>query len=78
MFSFLKKKPPIAAEQTFKKRVELFWKWYAEVAPEFYAKIEAKQSASLAPAVIAKIDQLLPSFAWVFGPGETTSATLLL
>jgi len=69
MFSFFKR-PAAKQELTFKARVTNFWKWYAEVAPRFYQTIEAKKCPSLAGEVSAKIDEMLPSFAWVFGPGE--------
>jgi hypothetical protein len=65
MFSFLKPK----ATPTFKANVEKFWEWYTGVAPRFYQVIEAKKSASLADEVSAKINELLPGFAWCFGPG---------
>lgn len=69
MFSLFKR--PVAAKQelTFKARVQHFWKWYSEVAPRFYQTIEAKKCPSLAAEVSAKVDELLPGFAWVFGPG---------
>ncbi len=54
---------------TFKTRVEKFWEWYCEVAPRFFATIEAKKCADLTGEVSAKINDLLPGFAWVFGPG---------
>ena len=70
MFSLLKKSAAPAQVPTLKTRVDLFWRWYTEVAPRFYATIEAKKCPDLAKEVIAKIDELLPSFAWVFGPGK--------
>lgn len=41
-----------------------------KVAPRFYQTIEAKNCPSLATEVSARVDELLPGFAWVFGPGE--------
>ena len=70
MLSLFKKKPAQSANSTLKTRVDLFWKWYSEVAPKFYETINAGQCASLAPPVIAKVDELLPGFSWVFGPGK--------
>jgi hypothetical protein len=70
MLSVFKRNVPIKAEATFKNRVQSFWKWYGEVAPRFYQTIEAKKCPSLAAEVSAKVDEFLPGFAWVFGPGE--------
>ena len=67
MLSLFKKKAPL--ERTLKTRVEQFWSWYSEVAPRFYQTIEAGKCADLTQEVISKIDDLLPGFAWVFGPG---------
>jgi hypothetical protein len=70
MLSLFKKKPQPEEPLTLKTRVELFWKWYAEVAPRFYETIEKGKCAELATEVSARVDALLPGFAWVFGPGE--------
>jgi hypothetical protein len=70
MFSLFKRKPVVAAgELTFKVRVTRFWDWYAGVAERFYQTIEEKKCPDLASEVSAKIDEVLPKFAWVFGPG---------
>jgi len=69
MLSFLKSKFTREKPLTLKTRVQLFWKWYAEVAPRFYETIEAKQCPSLAGEVSAKVNELFPGLAWVFGPG---------
>jgi hypothetical protein len=72
MFSIFKKRPDVPpASPTFKSRVESFWSWYSQVAQRFYQTIEGGQCASLAPEVAAKVDELLPGFAWVFGPGAS-------
>jgi hypothetical protein len=68
MFSLFKKRRPVES-LTFKERVESFWHWYESVADRFYQTIERGQCADLAPEVSAKMDELLPGFAWVFGPG---------
>jgi hypothetical protein len=68
MFSLFKKRRP-GESLTFKERVESFWHWYASVADQFYQTIERGQCTDLAPEVSAKVDELLPGFAWVFGPG---------
>src|SRR5207244_511534 len=69
MLSLFRKKTATRAEMTFKRRVELFWEWYAQVAARFYETIEAGHCPSLAGEVSDKVDELLPGFAWVFGPG---------
>jgi len=70
MLSFFRQKGTVNQSLTLKKRVELFWTWYGGVAARFYETIEARKCPSLATEVTAKIDELFPGFAWVFGPGE--------
>jgi len=70
VFSFLKRQSKAQARLTFKERVERFWKWYAEVAPRFYEVIESGQCGSLLEEVSDKVEELLPDFAWEFGPGK--------
>lgn len=70
MFSIFRRKRPQPAALTFNKRVASFWTWFQSVAPRFYETIEAGKCSSLADETSAKIDELLPGFAWVFGPGE--------
>ena len=70
MLSLFKRKPAVIAEGTFKTRVQQFWTWYAEVAPRLYQTIQAGKCPALANEVSAKVDELIPGFAWVFGPGE--------
>jgi hypothetical protein len=67
MFSLFKRKAP-PEEDTFKSRVEKFWRWYTEAAPRLYQTIEDKRCADLADEVSAKVDEL-GSFAWVFSAG---------
>ena len=70
MFSLFKRKQPAAVQEfTFKARVARFWEWYAGEAARIYRTIEDKKSAELAPEMSAKVDELIPGFAWVFGPG---------
>lgn len=54
---------------TFNERVRTFWSWFTEVAPRFYATIEAGNCPDLAAEVSARTDELLPGFGWCFGPG---------
>lgn len=70
MLPLFRRRPETAAQITFKTRVQRFWKWYAEVSPRFYQAIEACQSLTLTAEVSSKVDELVPGFAWVFGPGE--------
>jgi hypothetical protein len=70
MLSLFKRKPPTASESTFKTRVQRFWTWYSEVAVHFYKTIESGDCKALAEEVSAKVRELVPGFAWVFGPGE--------
>lgn len=66
MLSLFKRKP---SGPTFRARVGQWWDWYAGQAARFYETIESSQCPALAGEVSAKIDELLPGFAWVFGPG---------
>jgi len=68
MLSLFRKKPVIA--ETFKTRVERFWDWFSQAAPRFYQTIDSGQCSSLAEEVSKEVDERLPGFAWVFGPGE--------
>jgi hypothetical protein len=70
MLSLFKRKSAPVNEPTFKNRVQLFWEWYTNVAPRFYAVIESKNCPSLAEEVSENVDKFIPGFAWVFGPGE--------
>jgi hypothetical protein len=67
MLSFLRRKS--RPELTFNSRVSAFWKWFEDVAPRFYSTIEAGKCSSLADETSAKVDELLPGLAWVYGPG---------
>jgi hypothetical protein len=69
MLSLFKSKTVPPVEPTFRTRVQQFWSWYTEVAPRFYQTIEAGKCPELAGEVSAKVENILPGFAWVFGPG---------
>ena len=56
--------------QTFKERVDLFWRWFPEVADRFYQTIESGKCAELADEVSEFMGDTMPGLAWVFGPGE--------
>lgn len=70
MFPFLKRKSTFEEPFTLKKRVQLFWDWYAEVAARYLKAIDAGRCSTLTMEMSSKVDELLPGFAWVFGPGE--------
>lgn len=70
MLSFFRRKPASPPpEKTFNERVAEFWNWFQEVAPRFYATIEARKCADLAEETSARVNQLYPGLAWVYGPG---------
>jgi hypothetical protein len=69
MLGLFKKRESPPPARTFKTRVELFWEWYASVADRFYQTIEESKCSDLADEVQAQVHELLPGFAWVFGPG---------
>ncbi|HEY1171970.1 MAG TPA: hypothetical protein VGH19_11415 [Verrucomicrobiae bacterium] len=70
MMSFFKRFAGKGEEPTFKTRVKNFWKWYASVADRYYAVCETKQGTTpIAEEVSSKVNELIPGFAWVFGPG---------
>src|SRR5688572_1960039 len=70
MLSLFKRGHTPKSLPTFKERTEAFWDWYAGVAARFYETIEAGNCEVLAKEVGKKVNELLPGFAWVFGPGE--------
>lgn len=68
VFAFLRRPKP-AAEDSFKSRVDQFWKWYASASARLLAAIDDKRCGDLAEEVSEHVDLLGPGFAWVFGPG---------
>jgi len=68
MLSLFRRKA-VRPPPTFNERVDAFWKWFREVAPRFFKTIEAGHCATLSDETSAKVDEILPGFAWVFGPG---------
>lgn len=64
---FRRKAPP--DPPTFNERVLAFWHWFHGVAPRFYALIEEGKCAALTDETSAKVRELSPGFAWVYGPG---------
>jgi hypothetical protein len=64
-------------EETFKKRVEDFWRWFATIADRLDAELKARKSVELAKEISSRVDKLGPGFAWEVGPdGEGNSLTL--
>jgi len=57
------------APLTFNERCGLFWEWFAREGERIREAINAKQSQELAAEASKKVDEFLPGFAWVFGPG---------
>lgn len=56
--------------ETFRERVEVFWRWFPEVSDRFFQTIESGKCADLAGEVSAFMGNTMPGLAWVFGPGE--------
>ena len=57
------------ADLTFKARVERFWQRYAQVAARFYKMLEAEKDGKVVAETDEMMSELLPGFAWVYGPG---------
>ncbi len=57
-----------AAEEHFSEKVSRFWEWYSDRANHLFEEIEAGRCGELHPEVSAKVNELWPTFAWVFGP----------
>ena len=57
------------SEETFKSRLQEFWRWYAEVAPRFNETIAAGGCDTLTTEINAKVDELADGLAWEFRPG---------
>lgn len=72
MLSFFRRRKPIPESEcmTCNDRIRRFWEWFQEVAPSYYAAIEDKKCDSLTAATSTKVDEFLPGFGWVYGPGE--------
>jgi hypothetical protein len=72
MLSIFRRREPIPEPEplTCNERIRNFWNWFQEVAPAHYAAIEDKKCDSLTAATSAKVDECLPGFGWVYGPGE--------
>ncbi|HWA28304.1 MAG TPA: hypothetical protein VG734_21830 [Lacunisphaera sp.] len=46
-----------------------FWKWFQEVAPRFYATIEAGKCGTLTEETSSRVNELSDGLGWVYGPG---------
>ncbi len=56
-------------EETFKSRVQEFWRWFAEAAPRYSQTIAAGACATLTTEISAKVNAIADGLAWEFGPG---------
>ena len=54
---------------TFKARVERFWQRYSRVASRFYKLLEQEDDRDVVAETDEMMSELLPGFAWVYGPG---------
>ncbi|WP_309399290.1 hypothetical protein [Cerasicoccus maritimus] len=66
---FFRRKSQAPVIPPFNQRVAQFWAWYAAQAERFTQTIDAGSCADLSDEVSAKMAELLPGLAWVFGPG---------
>jgi hypothetical protein len=64
-------------EETFKERVEDFWRWFPTVAERLDAELKARKSVVLAEEISARVDKLGPGFAWEVGPGRQGNSLTL-
>ena len=67
---FFKKSVPKNDEVTFSQRVDAFWEWFSSRCEVYYQAIEDQNFDPYVQEVSQKMEELLPSLAWVFGPGE--------
>lgn len=54
---------------SYKTRVEGFWKWYEKRAEYFYKQLDEGNALKISDEVVANVEKYLPGMAWVFGPG---------
>lgn len=71
MFGWGKKSVSAPNSNTFKMRIEEFWRWFSANAEHFHTELSRNASEKIVPAVEKKLNELLPDMAWVFGPGES-------
>lgn len=69
MFDLFRRARPVT-ENTFKARVDRFWKWFASNSEAMLSAIDDKRCGDLQDDVSRQVDGLGPGFGWVFGPGE--------
>ena len=55
---------------SFKSRVEQFWQRFEQVATRFYVMLEQETDEAVVAETDAIVNELLPGFAWVYGPGR--------
>ncbi len=56
-------------EETFKSRVQEFWRWFVEAASHYSETIAAGACATLTTEISAKVNAMAEGLAWEFGPG---------
>jgi hypothetical protein len=69
MFDLFRRARPVI-EDTFKARVDRFWKWFVSNSEAMLSTIDDKRCGDLQDDVSRQVDGLGPEFGWVFGPGE--------
>lgn len=69
---------PTKELESFKDRVEAFWGWYQKRGDFFYQQLDLGNALEISDEVGDKIQELLPDFAWVFGPGVDGGHSLTL
>ena len=55
------------SKQTFRERVDEFWKWFPTVADRYRECLLENRGNDVVPEVSKTIDKLLPGMCWVFG-----------
>ncbi|MFK7769524.1 MAG: hypothetical protein AB8B55_20090 [Mariniblastus sp.] len=57
--------------KTFKAKVEEFWQWYTDISDDLYESFETGGFPDIHQHFAGKLEELMPKFAWVFGPGPS-------
>lgn len=64
-------------EETFKDRVESFWRWFRTIADRLDAELKARKTVVSAEEISSRVEKLGPGFAWEVGPdGQGNCLTL--
>ena len=70
MFGWGKKSVSASNSNTFKMRIDEFWRWFSANADNFHAQLSNNACDVIVPDVEKKLNDLFPDLAWVFGPGD--------